>query len=48
VALRWLVQQEKVSAIPKATGEEHLGANLNVFDFELSAEEMSRVSSLRH
>ena len=48
VALRWLVQQEKVSAIPKATGEEHLGANLNVFDFELSAEEMNRVSSLRH
>jgi diketogulonate reductase-like aldo/keto reductase len=46
VALRWLVQQEKVSAIPKATGEEHLTANLDVFDFELSAEEMDRVSSL--
>ena len=47
VALRWLVQQEKVSAIPKATGEEHLEANLDVFDFELSAEEMDRVSSLQ-
>ncbi len=47
VALRWLVQQEKVSAIPKATGEEHLEANLDVFDFELSEEEMDRVSSLR-
>ncbi len=47
VALRWLVQQEKVSAIPKATGEEHLASNLDVFDFELSAEEMDRVSSLR-
>jgi diketogulonate reductase-like aldo/keto reductase len=47
VALRWLVQQEKVCAIPKATGEDHLGANLHVFDFELSAEEMNRVSSLR-
>jgi diketogulonate reductase-like aldo/keto reductase len=47
VALRWLVQQEKVSAIPKATGEEHLEANLDVFDFELSAEEMDRLSSLR-
>ena len=46
VALRWLVQQEKVSAIPKATGEEHLRANLDVFDFELSDEEMDRVSSL--
>jgi diketogulonate reductase-like aldo/keto reductase len=47
VALRWLVQQEKVSAIPKATGEEHLAADLDVFDFELSEEEMEHVSSLR-
>jgi diketogulonate reductase-like aldo/keto reductase len=47
VTLRWLVQQEKVSAIPKATGEEHLAANLDVFDFELSGEEMDRISSLR-
>ncbi len=45
-ALRWLVQQEKVSAIPKATGDKHLRANLDVFDFELSAEEMDRISSL--
>ena len=47
VALRWLVQQEKVSAIPKATSEDHLRANLDVFDFELSDEEMDRISSLR-
>jgi 2,5-diketo-D-gluconate reductase B len=46
VALRWLVQQDKVSAIPKATSEEHLGENLDVFDFELSEEEMDRISSL--
>jgi diketogulonate reductase-like aldo/keto reductase len=46
VALRWLVQQDKVSAIPKATSEEHLKENLDVFDFELSEEEMDRVSSL--
>ena len=46
VALRWLVQQEKVSAIPKATGEEHLRSNLNVFDFELSEDEMDRLASL--
>jgi 2,5-diketo-D-gluconate reductase B len=46
VALRWLAQQEKVSAIPKATGEEHLVENLDVFDFELSEEEMGRVFSL--
>jgi diketogulonate reductase-like aldo/keto reductase len=46
VALRWLVQQDKVCAIPKATSEEHLGENLDVFDFELSAEEMDRIYSL--
>ena len=47
VALRWLIQQDKVSAIPKATGEEHLRTNLDVFDFELSDEEMDCVSELR-
>ena len=47
VALRWLVQQEQVSAIPKATSEDHLRANLEVFDFELSGGEMDRIASLR-
>jgi 2,5-diketo-D-gluconate reductase B len=46
VALRWLVQQDKVCAIPKATGEDHLRSNLDVFDFELSEKEMGRVSFL--
>ena len=46
VALRWLVQQEKVAAIPKATGEEHLRGNLDVFNFELGDEEMGRISGL--
>jgi 2,5-diketo-D-gluconate reductase B len=46
VALRWLVQQEKVCAIPKATSEEHLRENLDVFDFELSEGEMDRISQL--
>ena len=46
MALRWLIQQEKVAAIPKATSEEHLRGNLDVFDFELSGEEMGRISGL--
>lgn len=46
VALRWLIQQEKVSAIPKATGREHLEENLAVFDFELSDEEMDLIFAL--
>ena len=45
-ALRWLLQQDKVCAIPKATGEEHLRENLDVFAFELSDEEMDRIFSL--
>jgi 2,5-diketo-D-gluconate reductase B len=47
VTLRWLIQQEKVAAIPKATSEEHLKSNLDVFSFELSNEEMERISGLR-
>jgi len=46
VALRWLIQQEKVAAIPKATSEDHLKSNFDVFDFELSDEEMERVFGL--
>ena len=46
VALRWLVQQEKVCAIPKAQSREHQQSNLDIFDFELSEDEMKRVSSL--
>lgn len=47
VALRWLVQQEVVAAIPKATSREHLEENLAIFDFELSGEEMARVFDLQ-
>ena len=46
IALRWLVQQEKVCAIPKAQSREHQESNLDVFDFELSEEEMERISNL--
>ena len=43
VTLRWLLQQPNVAAIPKAANDEHRRANLDVFDFELSEEEMSRI-----
>ena len=43
VALRWAIQHENVVAVPKATSREHLAANLEVFDFELSDEEMERI-----
>jgi len=43
VALRWLIQQDGVATIPKATSREHLEANLAVFDFWLTDEEMREI-----
>ncbi len=39
VALRWLVQQDGVAAIPKAAGPGHLKENFEIFDFELDRED---------
>jgi diketogulonate reductase-like aldo/keto reductase len=47
VALRWLIQQPMVTAVPRALTEEHIAENLDVFDFALSDDEMRRVSALR-
>ena len=46
VALRWLVQQDGVAAIPRTSRVERLRENLAVFDFELSEAEMARMSAL--
>lgn len=46
VALRWLLQQEAVIAIPKAASSDHRRANFEVFDFELTEEEMEAVHRL--
>jgi diketogulonate reductase-like aldo/keto reductase len=47
VALRWLIQQEMVSAIPKAATDEHQKKNLEIFDFELTAADMKRIFELQ-
>ena len=47
VSLRWLVQQS-VSAIPRTSRIERLSENLDIFDFELSEDEMDRVFGLAH
>jgi diketogulonate reductase-like aldo/keto reductase len=46
VALRWLIQQDGVTAIPRSSREDGARANLEIFDFELSADEMAEVSAL--
>ena len=45
IILRWLVQRD-IPSIPKASSYEHLKANLDVFDFILSEEEMGKIDAL--
>jgi 2,5-diketo-D-gluconate reductase B len=46
VALRWLLQQDRVLAVPKAASAAHRRANLDLFDFELTQHELNRISAL--
>lgn len=45
VALRWLLQRE-VIIIPKSTHKERMAENLNIFDFELTADDMAQIQTL--
>ncbi|MFO1069158.1 MAG: aldo/keto reductase [Geminicoccaceae bacterium] len=46
VALRWLVQQPGVIAIPRSSSEANIAANLAVFDFALGDAEMAEIAAL--
>ncbi len=46
VALRWLMEQDGVAAIPRSGSERHIRANLDIFDFELSQEDMAAIDGL--
>ena len=45
IMLRWHLQQGR-SAIPKSTNPGRIAENFDVFDFELSADELSRIDAL--
>ena len=45
VVLRWLIQRGVV-AIPKSVRKERMAENFNIFDFELSAEDMKAIKAL--
>ena len=45
IALRWLIQRNIV-VIPKSVHKERIVENLNVIDFELTAEDMDNIQSL--
>jgi diketogulonate reductase-like aldo/keto reductase len=47
VALRWLIQQPGVAAIPRTSNPARLAENLAVFDFQLTDDEMDRISRLK-
>jgi diketogulonate reductase-like aldo/keto reductase len=46
VVLRWHVQQPGVVAVPKSATPARIRDNISVFDFELSADDMKRLSGL--
>ena len=45
VTLRWQLQHGR-SAIPKSTNPGRIAENFDVFDFELSIEEVARIDAL--
>jgi diketogulonate reductase-like aldo/keto reductase len=48
VALRWLVQQPLVAAVPRPLDAAQAAENIDIFDFALTEAEMEKISALRH
>lgn len=46
ISLRWLIEQEQVVAIPKASSKEHLEANLDIYDFVLEDDDFYAIDDL--
>lgn len=46
VALRWLIEQENVLAIPRSSKPEHIESNFDIFDFELDAADKDHIAKL--
>jgi 2,5-diketo-D-gluconate reductase B len=47
VALRWLMQQQMIAAIPRSSNTARIAENIDVFDFKLDDEEMRRIGALK-
>jgi diketogulonate reductase-like aldo/keto reductase len=47
VALRWLMQQGNIAAIPRSSNAKHMAESLDVFKFSLSDDEMKKIFSLK-
>lgn len=46
ITLRWHVQQDHVGAIPRSAKAENIKSNMDIFDFELSSEDMAAIHAL--
>jgi diketogulonate reductase-like aldo/keto reductase len=47
VALRWLMQQQMIAAIPRSSNPARIAENIDVFDFELDDDDMRRIGALK-
>ena len=47
IALKWLINQDPVAAIPRSSRPEHIRSNFDIFDIDLSDEEMARIGALK-
>jgi diketogulonate reductase-like aldo/keto reductase len=48
IALRWLIEQPMVAAVPRSLDRGRIAQNFDVFDFSLSAEETKAIGELRN
>ncbi len=46
IALRWLVQQPDIVVVPRALALHEIEEDIDLFDFDLSAEDMDRIGVL--
>lgn len=46
IALRWQMQQGNISAVPRSSNPRHMTESLQLFDFELTQDEMRRIGEL--
>jgi 2,5-diketo-D-gluconate reductase B len=46
VALRWLIEQDRVAAIPATSNYHHAKANIDIFNFSLSSEDRRKIAAL--
>ena len=46
VALKWLIQQPNMVVVPRALEHSEIAENIDIFDFELTVNEMEKISEL--